>query len=272
MAKSDEAKRLLRAMSNVDDKYIEEAMEKTAASSRRAAITGIRRYSGIISAVAAAALVLLIGGALMGTLGKSTATKSNETVAEAAGDVNEEQIRSFSNDLSGEERVADSYDLQVDGVMPAATEAAAEEEGADAAGSAVCESLPIECSSLEELTDRTGFDFDVPSEVDGSASCAYLIYECGDGSDIAEVQYLDEEGNIICTVRKASGDRNISGCDNCYSVERRVEIEGDITVSLAGAGRGYSLAYWTFGDYSYSVYSSEMIPEEDMLELVSQVS
>ena len=258
-------------MSNVDDKYIEEAMEKTAASSRRAAITGIRRYSGIISAVAAAALVLLIGGALMGTLGKSTATKSNETVAEAAGDVNEAQIRSFSNNLSGEER-ADSYDLQVDGVMPAATEAAAEAEVADAAGSAVCESLLIECSSLEELTDRTGFDFDVPSEVDGSASCAYLIYECGDGSDIAEVQYLDEEGNIICTVRKASGDRNISGCDNCYSVERRVEIEGDITVSLEGAGRGYSLAYWTYGDYSYSVYSSEMIPEEDMLELVSQVS
>lgn len=271
MAKSDDAKRLLRAMSNVDDKYIEEAMEKTAASSRRAAITGIRRYSGIISAVAAAALVLLIGGALMGTLGKSTATKSNETVAEAAGDVNEAQIRSFTNNLSGEER-ADSYDLQVDGVMPAATEAAAEAEGADAAGSAVCESLPIECSSLEELTDRTGFDFDVPSEVDESASCAYLIYECGDGSDIAEVQYLDEEGNIICTVRKASGDRNISGCDNCYSVERRVEIEGDITVSLAGAVRGYSLAYWTHGDYSYSVYSSEMIPEEDMLELVSQVS
>lgn len=258
-------------MSNVDDKYIEEAMEKTAASSRRATITGIRRYSGIISAVAAAALVLLIGGALMGTLGKSTATKSNETVAEAAGDVNEAQIRSFTNNLSGEER-ADSYDLQVDGVMPAATEAAAEAEEADAAGSAVCESLPIECSSLEELTDRTGFDFDVPSEVDESASCAYLIYECGDGSDIAEVQYLDEEGNIIYTVRKASGDRNISGCDNCYSVERRVEIEGDITVSLEGAGRGYSLAYWTHGDYSYSVYSSEMIPEEDMLELVSQVS
>ena len=99
-----------------------------------------------------------------------------------------------------------------------------------------------------------------------------MIYGRGGGSDVAEVKYVDEEGKISCTGRKASGDRNISGCDNCYSVERRVEIEGDITVSLAGAGRGYSLAYWTFGDYSYSVYSSEMIPEEDMLELVSQVS
>ena len=88
---------------------------------------------------------------------------------------------------------------------------------------------------------------------------------------IAEIQYLDENGNPICAIRKAFVQRNISGCGDCYSIHDRVEADGIGSVNLLGNNSGYQVAYWTHGGYSYSVTTVEILSEDAMLELVSQV-
>ena len=128
----------------------------------------------------------------------------------------------------------------------------------------------IEADSLADLADMAGFDIQVPDSVEGSDSCRYFFYDADGG--LSEVVYLYEDGNVICTIRKASGDRNVSGNTTCYSVARRVEVEGIGSVNLSGSGRGFALAYWTCGEYSYSIATEEMIAEEAILELVSQVN
>lgn len=278
MAKSDESKRLLRAMSNVDDKYIEETLETSASSSRRAAVTGIRRYSGVIGAVAAAALVLLIGGALMGIMNRSPQTAA-ETAAPAAGGVNTVSDRSYSAELSNEAPLSDELDLQIDGgTSDADTEAAAPAEAVEGEegdllirDASAYDSLSSVYESLNDLEEAAGYDFDAPESLEGSVSCMY-INRVSEGSDnIAEILYLDEDGNTVCTIRKAPGDRNISGCEDCYSIRDRVEVDGVGTVTVMGNRRGYSVAYWTDSGYSYSVTTEDILPQETMLDLISQV-
>ena len=277
MDKRIDAERLLRAMGDVDDKFIEEAMVDT--SARKAVVTPLRRYSGVIAAVAAALLLIVGGSVLMKYMNSSRSTE-----AESADD--SQTVAAYDRDMSiirsntaSEEMAADSYcyDVEVPG-------AAVETYSAAVAGGELTEgdlylsdsttydNLQLVYMSLEDLNDALTFDFDVPETVGESVSCLYLnrVYESG--SNIAEVQYLDEDGNVICTIRKAQGSRNISGCEECYSVEQRVEVDGVGTVILSGNNRGFEVAFWTNGGYTFSVTTENPISEEAMLEIVSQVS
>ena len=275
MDKNVNAKRLLRAMSDVDDKYIEEAME-TSAPARRAVTTSLRRYSGIIGVVAAAAILLFIGGALMRFMSSSSTQSESADYEPAAHNM---EVHSYSDNAVAGEEQSDSY-AYVQGQGGAATvaqettAAAAEVEGGELSlrDSDTYDYMRLVFDSIDDLEGSAQFDINVPESVDGSTSCSYFNYVYENGFNIAEVQYLDDDGNLICVIRKAQGERNISDCVDCFSVERRVEVDDIGTVNLSGNNSGYAVAYWIRGGYSYSVTTDEMITEDAMLELVSQVS
>ena len=273
MDKKVNATRLLRAIGEVDDKYIEEAME-TAAPAKRAVTTSLRRYGGLIAAVAAAVLLLIAGNAIIRFLGSARSADAvpaahNATVAAA-----DENIRVYDhNAISGGEAAAQPNQgaEEVD-AMSMETEAAEVEEGdLCVRDSDTYDCLPFIFDSLDDLEESAQLDFDVPESVGGSVSCTYLNYVYENGTNIAEIQYLDENGNPICAIRKAFVQRNISGSGDCYSVYDRVEADGIGSVNLLGNNSGYQVAYWTHGGYSYSVTTVEILSEDAMLELVSQV-
>lgn len=276
MDKKIDAERLLRALGDVDDKYIEEAMVDT--SARKAAVTPLRRYSGIIAAVAAALLLIVGGSVLMKYMNSSRSTEAESAHENATVAADTQNVSMVRSNTANEEMSADSY--YYDGEVPGAAQETCSaisggellEDDIFARDSATYDNLQIVYMSLEDLNDVLTFDFDVPVTVGESVSCLYLNHVYESGSNIAEVQYLDEDGNVICTIRKAQGSRNISGCEECYSVEQRVDVDGVGTVILSGNNRGFEVAFWTNGGYTFSVTTENPISEEAMLEIVSQVS
>ncbi|MCR5200726.1 MAG: hypothetical protein K6C38_06375 [Saccharofermentans sp.] len=269
MDKKIDAARLLRAMSDVDDKYIEEAME-TAAPAKRATVTSLRRYSGIIGIVAAAAILILVGGTIMNYMGRSKSASEeiqahNQSIEGVVAEIDSATDDNSQGAVSGGS-----------GECAGAPTTAAEPEVEDAylysRDSLTCEYMCFAFESLDALEESAQFDFEAPDSVDGSSDCHYFNYVYDDGFNIAEIQYLDEDGNLICTIRKAQGERNISDCDTCYSIERRVDVEDVGTVNLSGSLNGYEVAYWIHGGYSYSVTTEQLLTEDAILDLVSQVS
>lgn len=270
MDKKINADRLLRAMSDIDDKYIEEALEAHAPAGR-AVTTSLRRYSGMIGAVAAALILVAAGAAVIKYMAASrSATATVPAHNDAVVSVDEE-INMYSNDSVSAEQYSVAGGAEP--ADPAQTESDELLEGDLAErDAATYESLNFVYDSLDQLEESACFDFAVPQSAEGSSSRAYYCYFYDDGLTIAEVQYLDDDGNTVCTIRKAAGERNISGCVNCYSITERVEVDDIGPVNLSGSNSGYAVAYWSDGGYSYSVTTEDMIPQEDMLELVSQVN
>ena len=269
MDKRVNATRLLRAMSDVDDKYIEEALETSA--SKRAVVTPLRRYSGVIAIVAA--LLLLIGGGLFGFSKYINKSKTaSETVAAHNQAVNApEMFFSRGAAPASAERSNDT--------VPAAEETLAEALGVDGGlvtggeGNSYDYSIanPVTVyTSLEDLEDRCGFDFDVPDSVNDSTSCVYNFYDTAEG--LAEVRYLDDDGNVICTVRKSPVEADISGCYDCFSITEKVDVDGLDNVMLSGNASGFGLATWMQGDYSYSIRLDETVSGDAIIDLISQVS
>ncbi|MBQ7274591.1 MAG: hypothetical protein IJR15_03955 [Clostridiales bacterium] len=273
MDKKVNATRLLRAIGEVDDKYIEEAME-TAAPAKRAVTTSLRRYGGLIAAVAAAVLLLIAGNAIIRFLGAARSAEAESATHNATVAAADENIRVYDhNAITGGEAAAQPNQgaEEVD-AMSMETEAAGAEEGDLCVRDAdTYDCLTFVFDSLDDLEESAQLDFDAPESVDGSASCTYINYVYENGTNIAEIQYLDENGNPICAIRKAFVQRNISGCGDCYSIHDRVEADGIGSVNLLGNNSGYQVAYWTHGGYSYSVTTVEILSEDAMLELVSQV-
>lgn len=272
MDKNENAKRLLRAMSNVDDKYIQEAMDTSSAPAKSAVTTSLRRYTPFIGIAAAALLLLIVGSAVMrimhsNSAATATAKTADEAVAaEAAADGGgardhnsvTEEIYSYSDA---------NLDSDTSGyALP--TEAA--DEGLSIEEDPELINPMTEADTLADLADMAGFDIQVPDSVEGSDSCRYFFYDADGG--LAEVRYLDEDGNVICTIRKAPGEGDISGLYECYSVTHKIEVEGSGTVDISGNGQEYGAARWTSGDYAYSIVMDDMISQEAILDLVSQVS
>lgn len=120
--------------------------------------------------------------------------------------------------------------------------------------------------SLEEAVKAVGFDFAVP---DTLAGCAKVAYQAIPDDRIIGVLYLNgEERQVI--IRKAPGGENISGVYSQFDKLEQVEVDGR-SVTMSGDGETVSLATWTDGNYSFSVYADNGLAQGDMAQLVSQI-
>ena len=120
--------------------------------------------------------------------------------------------------------------------------------------------------SLEEAVKAVGFDFVAP---DALAGCDKVAYQAIPDDRIIGVLYLNgEERQVI--IRKAPGGENISGVYSQFDKLEQVEVDGR-SVTMSGDGETVSLATWTDGDYSFSVYADNGLAQGDMAQLVSQI-
>ena len=120
--------------------------------------------------------------------------------------------------------------------------------------------------SLEEAVKAVGFDFAVP---DALAGCDKVAYQAIPDDRIIGVLYLNgEERQVI--IRKAPGGENVSGVYTQFDKLEQVEVDGR-SVTMSGDGETVSLATWTDGDYSFSVYADNGLTQGDMAQLVSLI-
>lgn len=277
MDKKIQATRLLRGLSDVDEKYILEAMGEDALGTapKKAKVTSLRRYAGIVGAIAAALLLLVAGKALFGTLSSTSSDVAPkvEERNEITDEVNsymgvDTRSMSAETTMAAAEAVTDgesyNYSIAPEGV---GLDEGIEDESLSGGNTDTAMVLSF-AEDIDELTEIAGYDFTVPEQVNGSVDCFYISY----GSFI-EVSYADADGNIICCIRKAEGDTCPANVNACYAETHKVDLgEGYGRVSLDGNGVEFALASWSNDGYSYTVYVNPMMSESDLIDLVLQVN
>lgn len=272
MDNRQQAERLLRALSEADDRYIEEALSPA----RKAAVTPLRKYSGLIAAIAAALIFLIGGGVLfkLSNTGRNNSARpeadSEETFAEAM------YIDAASDELSIRSAATEANDMTYGGECDEAT---AEETVAECIDGVVGETpvanAVIEAGSAEELYAMSGIGADFPDSVNGSVSTRYYYYPFG----MIEVQYLDKHDNLLCTIRKAPASEvqaDIPGDYADYVMYEQPDIDGLQNVMIAGADDRFFMATWNCETqdetYAYSVWYESSVSRDDIVDVIMQTS
>ncbi len=117
--------------------------------------------------------------------------------------------------------------------------------------------------SLNTAEQMTGFTLEIPNIIDTTTK-TYVI------DQMIEVQYYDNEDNIIFNVRKAKGNDDCSGNYEVYQNEMTKEIQNHI-VTLKGNDDIYYLAIWQNDKYSYSFYSYNGLDEDTITTYIEKI-
>ncbi len=123
----------------------------------------------------------------------------------------------------------------------------------------------VDCADGQEAAQIAGFEFDAPESE--TTAMAYRAVE----GQIIEVSYGSAtEGTVA---RKALGfdAADLSGDYNEYEAGGTMEV-GDDNIVVTYAGKDEETvnnAYWTIGDYSYSLYDVNGISVEAVEEFVA---
>ena len=128
----------------------------------------------------------------------------------------------------------------------------------------------VDCATLQEAADLVGFDLSVPDGIDGYPDRFIQAIE----KDMIQVLYFsakaDEEERVTVLIRKASGERDISGDYNEYR-EISVETVGGADVQLSGNDGLVYNAIWTEDGYSYAILAGEGLEKGMIAALIGQV-
>ena len=120
--------------------------------------------------------------------------------------------------------------------------------------------------SLEEAEEAAGFALHVPESFDGSSRREIALID----ERIIDVTYLDGEDKRILTIRKGTGEEDISGDYNEYAKEAVMDL-GGLSVTVKGGEDRIFLALWQEGDYSYAVSFDEGGTEDQLKEIIHMV-
>lgn len=120
--------------------------------------------------------------------------------------------------------------------------------------------------SLEEAEEAAGFVLSVPESFEGAARREIAVID----GRIIDVTYLDGEDNRILTIRKGTGEEDISGDYNEYTKEAVMDL-GGLSVTVKGGEDRIFLALWQEGDYSYTVSFDEGGTEDQLKEIIHMV-
>lgn len=124
----------------------------------------------------------------------------------------------------------------------------------------------VDCETLEEAEELTGFGFVVPDTWGECDTRSVRAIQ----KEMVEVIYkkgADSEEEL--RIRKALGSEDISGDYNVYAEEKTVEA-GESSITIKGDGEQFMLAVWTKDGYTYSV-STTGLSEEAMADLAGQI-
>lgn len=223
------AARILRAITDVDDTYVQDAVRfaERKRHNARAKILPFRRTVTVAAALAACLAVAVISSKITGFSPRSSSS-GGTAVSSSEG----QQLVSASPDSGSSDYVT-----------------------AESAQDFAAEGNPYqEVSSLAEAAAITGFDLAVPDAPEDYPDMTIQVID----SSMIEVIYENKANETAegtdegYRIRKAAGNADISGDYNEYA-DTRTEKIGDYDVTLKGDGKTISVATWTAGGYSYAV-------------------
>lgn len=228
--------RIMRAIGDIDDRYIDEAAPVI--KSKAVRFGAWARYAGM-----AAAAVLVIGaGVFVITRGSDVGVSDPaQTSAAPVG----------STDMTEGEPIV---------IMSAA-------EDTDSDFSAAWSSPYMEYDTMEEASQTAGFDMTVPESF-GIYADRHIatVFD-----DMIEVTYYDEAGNEGFRVRKTAGADDPSGDFNVYESSETADVDGR-TVTMEGSSDKIFKAVWTDSGYAYAVSAGENgLSRADIEEIIKNV-
>lgn len=123
----------------------------------------------------------------------------------------------------------------------------------------------VDVNTIEELSEAVRFPVDnittLPFEATEITYTAYW-------GELAEVSYSNGEQTLI--YRKSFGKEDNSGDYTTYKSESQIDIR-NTAVTIKGNNEKYNLAVWNNSQYSYSIFVTEGIPKEDLINLVKEI-
>lgn len=295
--KRKQAQSLLHSMTDIDDRFLEEAMEQPqAGEALKPEGRKKRRYSTWALTAAACLTVVIIGRYV--TLNRDLALKNEQPsavmeqmmdtelpVAGSAQSVPAEasdKAESVPAEASDNAVSMPAEDAGMAADMPdeaseraeVSEEAAAQEEMLDAASVQAINPF-IDTKTLEEAQEIAGFELNVPGAED---PYTVLNYRAVEGS-MLEIIYWDEKGTEGYRIRKAAGSEDISGDYNEYALEKTVTLADGTQVTLRGDEEDqWSLAVWTMTeasgekeDYSFAICCTEKTLTAEQITEMAEV-
>ncbi len=121
----------------------------------------------------------------------------------------------------------------------------------------------VDYGSAAELAQATGLPVEdlsvLPFQPESITYTAYW-------KELAQVTYT--RGDQTAAYRVSAGTEDNSGIYETFGDTADLELNGR-TVTLKGNGGVYPLALWTDGEYAYSLYLSQPLPEADWADLLA---
>lgn len=246
-----DAKDLLHAMGEIDEKYIEEA-HKAPANVRKP-----RFRPWMVGGVAAAIFVGFVSFTMLTRLNQKPETaQMTEGFAMEADEAAEAEATEAEDDETLEAANADAA-------------AAPPEEESDGAAAeepnAMIANPFFEYDKPEEAERAAGFSFDVPEEAAGGKPSEYRVTV-----GLYEIIFRGNDGNEVLRLRKGPGENDISGDYNDYSSTSAETIDGRV-VTMRGVEEDIYLATWVEDGYSYALMAERPLSVDEVREIVEAV-
>ena len=246
-----DAKDLLHAMGEIDEKYIEEA-HKTPANVRKP-----RFRPWMVGGVAAAIFVGFVSFTMLTRLNQKPETaQMTEGFAMEADEAAKTEGAEAEDDETLEAANADAV-------------AASSEEESEAAAetpNAMIANPFSEYDKPEEAEKAAGFSFAVPDEAAGGKPSVYRVIR----GELYEVIFRGNDGNEILRLRKGPGENDISGDYNDYSSTSAETIDGRV-VTMRGVEEDIYLVTWVEDGYSYALMAERPLSVDEVREIVEAV-
>lgn len=123
-----------------------------------------------------------------------------------------------------------------------------------------------EYETLADMEKEVGFDFSVPSRIDGFDECEYRA-----DKDDSMAEVIFKNGDEEIRFRKAAGDEDVSGNYTKFSEQERVDVDG-ATVTMKGENGAVNLATWSADGYAYSIDCTTAVDKVTMTDYIRVVN
>ncbi len=275
----DKEKELLKAIGDIDDKFIEEARPEKVV---RLAPKRNMKPLGVMAA--AAVIVLGLGLYMTMNLKEQDAAVMAPAPIEEAAEAKSEQSTAQDNKLktaeepllkneieAAEDAAPEAVDNQLFTMKKDAAVGAAEPKADDSGKeSRMMIANPWKDSdSLDEAVEDAGFDIRIPESLKGYSQKFFRSIK----GDMLEIIYCDSESIEGFRIRKAHGTEDISGDYNTYETDKDLTIN-DMRVKLKKNGDDVFAATWTKDDFSFAITVDEAqhFTEDDISKLIQEIS
>lgn len=262
---------LLNALSDVDDRFIEEAVIQETVRPDSGSGTAKKEESHRVETVGSSyggknaqrrLRLIWLGSAAAAVMAAVLSVMSIRLIRqgglqdgvknEAAAVAEEERKEDAAYEAADEVQALNEEPAAAVAEEAAADQAAgydeAEEENALLFGATEEEREYITCTTLEDAERLAGFEMDVPDEYEGHTLTTIRCYE----NEMLELIYRGNDGKESIRIRKASSQDLLAEYNEDYEVDE-TSAAGDIQVRIRGTFEGIDVVTWSENGFFFSI-------------------